>query len=128
MSEKKKLHVEFGDMNEKNINMLRKINFNVFPVKYATPFYINVATKYNQLSKFCFYNDIIVGAFTVRVEDFKEKKYAYILTIGILEPYRKYGIGTLMMEQLEKEVTEKTDAVGIYLHMHVINEIGRKFY
>lgn len=33
-----------------------------------------------------------------------------------------------MMEQLEKEVTEKTDAVGIYLHMHVINEIGRKFY
>jgi hypothetical protein len=33
-----------------------------------------------------------------------------------------------MMESLEKEVKENTDAVAIYLHMHVINEVGKKFY
>lgn len=51
--------------------MLRKLNFNVFPVKYSTSFYLKVAAKYTDLSKFCFYNDIIIGAFTVRVEDYK---------------------------------------------------------
>lgn len=71
MSEKKKIKITFGDINEKNINMLRKLNFNVFPVKYSTPFYLKVATQYTKLSKFCFYNDIIIGAFTVRVEDYK---------------------------------------------------------
>ena len=33
-----------------------------------------------------------------------------------------------MMENLEKEIYEKTDAKAIYLHMHVINEIGKRFY
>lgn len=33
-----------------------------------------------------------------------------------------------MMEDLEKEIREKSDAVGIYLHMHVLNEVGKKFY
>lgn len=43
MSEKKVIKVTYGEMNPKNINMLRKINFEVFPVKYSTPFYQKVA-------------------------------------------------------------------------------------
>jgi ribosomal protein S18 acetylase RimI-like enzyme len=46
----------------------------------------------------------------------------------VLEPYRKYGIGKQMMINLEKELTEKSDVEGIYLHMHVLNQIGLKFY
>lgn len=33
-----------------------------------------------------------------------------------------------MMEALEKDITENSDAEGIYLHMHVLNEVGKKFY
>jgi ribosomal protein S18 acetylase RimI-like enzyme len=44
----------------------------------------------------------VIGAYTVRIEDYKEKKHAYILTFGVLEPYRKYGIGKQMMDNLEK--------------------------
>lgn len=32
------------------------------------------------------------------------------------------------MAQLEKDLAEKSNAAGIYLHMHVLNEVGLKFY
>lgn len=83
-SDKKQIKVTFGDINDKNINMLRKVNFETFPVKYSTSFYLKVALEYTKLSKFCFYNDIIIGAYTVRIEDFNQQKHAYILTFGVL--------------------------------------------
>ena len=33
-----------------------------------------------------------------------------------------------MMAHLEKELSEKSEVVGIYLHMHVVNEVGQRFY
>lgn len=75
-----------------------------------------------------FYNDIIIGAYTVRTEDYKEQKHAYILTFGVLEPYRRFGIGRQMMNEIEEDIRKNTDAIAIYLHMHVINETGKKFY
>lgn len=104
MSEKKKVNLTFGDMNEKNVNLLRKVNLNALPVKYSTPFYVKVAVEYAKLSKFCYYNDIVIGAYTTRVEDFKDQKHAYILTFSILEPYRRFGVGRQMMENLENVI------------------------
>ncbi len=46
----------------------------------------------------------------------------------MLEPYRKYGIGRQMMVELEKDIRDNSVADGIYLHMHVLNEVGKKFY
>lgn len=100
----KELKVSFGEINDKSINILRKINFSVFPVKYSTQFYLKVAMEYTKLSKFCFFNDMVIGAYTVRIEDYKEQKHAYILTFGVLEPYRKHKVGYKMMEELEREV------------------------
>jgi ribosomal protein S18 acetylase RimI-like enzyme len=110
-----------GDINAQNINILRKLNFETFPVKYSTSLYMKIMSEYTKHSKYAFYNDIVIGAYTVRLEDFKGKKHAYILTFGVLEPYRKYGIGRQMMEQLEKDIRDNSDADGIYLHMHVLN-------
>lgn len=98
------------------------------PVKYSTGLYIKIATQYTDFSRLAYYNDIVIGGYTIRVEDYKEQKHAYILTFVVLEPYRKYGIGKQMMAQLEKDLAEKSDVVAIYLHMHVINEVGLKFY
>lgn len=63
---------------------------------------MKIANLYTEFSKYAYYNDIVIGAYTVRIEDYQEKKHAYILTFGVLTPYRKYGIGKQMMENLEK--------------------------
>lgn len=94
------LPITTGEINDKNINLLRKLNYETFPVKYSTSLYMKIMTEYTKHSKFAFYNDIVIGAYTVRLEDFEQKKHAYILTFGVLEPYRKYGIGKQMMEAL----------------------------
>ena len=39
---RKILSINFGDINDKNINILRKLNFEVFPVKYSTSLYIKI--------------------------------------------------------------------------------------
>lgn len=46
----------------------------------------------SKLSKYCYYNDIAIGAYTTRVEDFKGEKHAYILTFSVFKPYRKFGV------------------------------------
>jgi len=33
-----------------------------------------------------------------------------------------------MMTNLEKELSEKSDVAGVYLHMHVLNKVGLRFY
>jgi len=38
-------------------------------------------------------NDIVIGAMTCREETFEELNTIYILTIGVLENYRKLSIG-----------------------------------
>ena len=68
---KKTLKVTYGEINDKNINLIRKLNYETFPVKYSTSFYINLIEKYTALSRMVYYHDIIIGAYTVRVEPYK---------------------------------------------------------
>ena len=83
-SKRKTLPITLGDINDKNINILRKINFDTLPVKYSTGLYLKISTEYTQFSKLAFYNDIVIGAYTVRLEDYKEQLHAYILTFVVL--------------------------------------------
>jgi hypothetical protein len=71
MTDKRSIKVSFGDINIKNFNMLRKLNIEVLPVKYTTSFYYKIVMESTQNSKFCFYNDIIIGAYTARIEEYK---------------------------------------------------------
>ncbi len=56
-----------GDVNDKNINIVRKLNFDTLPVKYSTGLYMKIASQYNEYSKLAFYNDIVIGGYTVRI-------------------------------------------------------------
>jgi hypothetical protein len=66
-NKKKILPITTGEINDKNINLLRKLNFETFPVKYSTGLYIKIANQYTDFSKFAYYNDIVIGAYTVRL-------------------------------------------------------------
>lgn len=45
---------------------------------------MKIMNEYTKHSKFAYYNDIVIGAYTVRLEDFKGQLHAYILTFGVL--------------------------------------------
>jgi hypothetical protein len=93
----KELQVAYGDINNNNINQIRKLNYDTLPVKYSTSFYYKLMMEYTAHSRAVYYNDIMIGSYTVRVEDYEGVQAAYILTFVVLEPYRKFKIGTKMM-------------------------------
>ncbi|EAS04971.1 acetyltransferase (GNAT) domain protein (macronuclear) [Tetrahymena thermophila SB210] len=121
------IKVQFGDVNEKNYELLRTLNSVTFPVQYTLSFYNKVLT-YNKYSRLAFYNDILVGAMTCRQEEKDGQQSLYILTIGVLDAYRKHKIGSQLMDELLKLVKQDPEIKFIYLHMQVNNEVGLQFY
>lgn len=88
---------QLGDISNANIQQLRTINLNTLPVKYSDKFYQDLLTKYSSdYMKFAFWNGFAVGAICARIEldqnDTKNKKL-YIMTINVLEAYRRKRIG-----------------------------------
>ena len=67
VSKKKNLPIVMGNLNNQNINLLRKLNYETFPVKYSTNLYIKIMTEYTKHSRYAYYNDIVIGAYTTRL-------------------------------------------------------------
>lgn len=63
------LKVEFGRINDDNIEQLRKVNLACFPVQYQEKYYRDVtASKGDGLCKFAYWNGFVVGAACARIE------------------------------------------------------------
>jgi N-alpha-acetyltransferase 50 len=65
---------------------------------------------------------------TCRIEDIEGTKKLYILTLGVLEPYRKLGIGKRLVETAIAIGKETKVAESVFLHVHIENEGAMKFY
>ncbi len=44
-----------------------------------------------------YFNDVVVGAVCCRVETEGDQKKIYIMTLGVLAPYRQLGIGEMLL-------------------------------
>jgi len=105
-----------------NVGTLRKLNSVLFPVSYSDKFYRQVLDDY--LADYCkliYYNDLPVGAVCCRIEP-DPKDHAtpastgkangsqtngslnptklYIMTLGVLAPYRQQGLATKLLNQV----------------------------
>merc|ERR1712179_510147 len=93
---------DLGDVTPHNIKLLRKVNTVVFPVSYHDKFYKDVLEA-GELAKLAYFNDIVVGAVCCRVDTASSGRKLYIMTLGCLAPYRRLGIGTKMLVQVNNE-------------------------
>lgn len=95
----------------------------VFPVKYSNQHYENViASGFHPFSHVAYFNDVLVGVCTCRLEAVEGEVPSfnlYVMTIGILAPYRRLGIGARLMQRVldhvHKDYTHKINKV--FLHV-----------
>ncbi|XP_070495052.1 probable N-acetyltransferase san [Chironomus tepperi] len=119
--------IELGDCTHHNLKQLKKINSVVFPVSYNDRFYLDVLES-GELCKLAFYNDIVVGAVCCRIDTLGHQRRLYIMTLGCLSPYRRLGIGTVMLNHILNYVENDGNFDNIFLHVQVNNEGAIAFY
>lgn len=126
------VQIDLGEVTQHNIKVLKKINQVVFPVVYHDNFYKDVLEA-GELAKLAFYNDIVVGAVCCRNDTSTSAtgdstRKLYIMTLGCLAPYRRLGIGSVMVEHVMDIVEKDGNYDSIFLHVQVNNEDAINFY
>lgn len=126
----------YGELIDKNIEQLRTLNKSFLPVQYSETFYKGVlerGPKFAYFGKFilltflAYFNDVIVGAVSCRIESHNNENKLYVLTLGVLEPYRHLGIGKKLLDKA-LEIASRNSVVSVFLHVHVVNKTAINFY
>jgi len=118
---------ELGDLTVHNIRQLKRINEVVFPVVYNDKFYKDIL-EVGELAKLAYFNDIVVGAVCCREDKADKQKRLYIMTLGCLAPYRRLGIGSVMLEHILKICEADGTYDNVFLHVQVSNAGAIAFY
>jgi len=140
-------NIVLDDLTVHNIKQLQKINTAVFPIHYADKFYKDGLESSIHFSKLAYFNDIVVGGVCVRLEDSSSEeigrctqppkpedvqkaqlKRVYIMTLGVLTAYRRYGVGRKLLEWVKDLAKEQYGINGIYLHVQTNNFVAKEFY
>jgi ribosomal protein S18 acetylase RimI-like enzyme len=121
------IKVEFGDINKNNFNQLKQLNNLSLPVRYQFGFYYRII-NHLRYGRFAYLNDIIVGAITWKYDKCGNENNVYIMTINVLENYKRHKIGTQLLQELIRLHKNMKEISFINLHVHVQNDIAKKFY
>lgn len=122
------LVLRFTPVDEGTIEHLKTLNRVIFPVKYQDTFY-RQCTAAGSVTQLVFHEQSLVGAIACRLEA-QEHGLAklYIMTLGVLAPYRKLGIGSRLLHRSLAEARTDPNILSPYLHVHVANEEAIRFY
>jgi ribosomal protein S18 acetylase RimI-like enzyme len=123
-----KLDVKFGELNDKNVEQFRILNYVNLPVIYSEDFYRRL-TSFTRYSKLAYLKDILVGAISCK-EDTQEdgSKAVYIMTITVLKPYRRFGIASQLLEQAIEDCAKSRAIKKMTLHVQKGNDSAMEFY
>ncbi|KAK4365761.1 hypothetical protein RND71_013641 [Anisodus tanguticus] len=132
--------ISLDGVTDKNIMQLKKINTAIFPVRYNDKYYTDAIAsgdftrlgghgfkpwKQLPVKMQAYYSDICVGSIACRLEKKEGAVRVYIMTLGVLAPYR--GLGTKLLNHV-LDLCAKQNVSEIYLHVHTINEEAINFY
>ena len=125
---KAKLDIKFGDLNEKNVEQFRILNYLNLPVIYSEDFYRRL-TNYLRYSKLAYLKDVLIGAISCKEDTLEDgSKAVYIMTITVLKPYRRYGIGSQLLAQAIEDCAKSKKINKLTLHVQKGNDQAMEFY
>ncbi|KAG7375876.1 N-alpha-acetyltransferase 50 [Phytophthora pseudosyringae] len=124
--------VSFRPVDTENVQQLHDINEKLFPVKYGDAFYEYVTDAPDGYCKLAYTADrAAIGAVCCEVEKVKtsaKRRYRLcILTLGVLEEYRRSKLGSLLLESVIAQA-RKDKLAYVYLHVQSCNTAAQRFY
>jgi ribosomal protein S18 acetylase RimI-like enzyme len=126
--------VKLEQLGPENVGELEKINLVLFPIKYPPNVYRDIVAC---ASLGVSYLAVVhsnsgnktVGGISCRLEKTEIGPVLYIITLGVLAPYRNAGLGSeLLGKCLATVKQELPEVVLARLHVQVSNIEGIKFY
>ncbi|KAI9281088.1 acyl-CoA N-acyltransferase [Sporodiniella umbellata] len=122
--------IDIGQVTFNNLGQVRMLHKNLFPVSYGDQFYSDLLEA-EPFAKLAYYNDVCVGVVCCRKEkdqETPEKSKLYMMTLGVLEPYRHLGIGKRMVKHILEQAELSKEISQVYLHVQVTNTAALEFY
>lgn len=119
--------IKFGELTDKNVEQFRILNYLTLPVVYSEDFY-NRLTNYSRYSKLGYLKDVLVGAISCKEEQHEGGPQVYIMTITVLKPYRRYGIGSTLLNKAIEDCAKSKKIKSMYLHVQEGNDSAMEFY
>ncbi|KAJ4476961.1 N-acetyltransferase NAT13 [Lentinula edodes] len=123
--------ISFASLTTHNLGTLKKLNSVLFPIAYTDRFYADVLkSEVDEFCKLVYYNDIPVGTICCRIETKDNETQLYLMTMGVLAPYRSRGLGSQSLQHIIDAAKShiKTKIDKIYLHVQTSNGEAKKFY
>ncbi|TKY85007.1 hypothetical protein EX895_006087 [Sporisorium graminicola] len=103
--------IDVAQLTPNNLGQLRKLNSVLFPVQYSERFYKDVLDPdASEICKLGLFNDVAVGTICCRLEPVSQGVVRiYIMTLGVLAPYRRLGIASALLEHVLDHVRPGKD-------------------
>ncbi|KAF8820113.1 acetyltransferase, GnaT family protein [Cardiosporidium cionae] len=120
-------HFHLGQLTKHNVVQIAKLNLATLPVKYSPRFYEDLSRHFT-FSRLGYVDDVMVGAICCRVRHFEKENWLYIMTLSVLEPYRRYGVASHLLRYVVGLAAQQEDICGVFLNVWSANESAIKFY
>ncbi|MEW5307189.1 MAG: hypothetical protein WDW38_002578 [Sanguina aurantia] len=128
MSSKSELPITLDIVRSKNLEQLKVLNSVIFPIKYQDKTYQECMDS-GAVTQFALHTDVVVGGIAAQLQPQAEGgSKLYIMSLGVLAPYRNSGVGSKLLRHSLK-VAEKDPSVReAYLHVQASNTEAQAFY
>lgn len=142
--------ISYRPIRPSDLDVLKEMHEVLFPVKYEAEFFLNVVNNNGIVSWAAVdtsradpQHDEIIGFVTTRVVAVAEidtagmlgyevakadRKLIYILTLGVIKPYRKLGIASSLLSKVLEYASSIPVCRAVYLHVISYNLTAIQFY
>lgn len=141
--------IVYRPMRPSDLEVLEQIHLALFPIRYESEFFLNVVNGHGIVSwaavdssRSDSQRDELIGFVTARTVAAKESEIddlfgydarndqilVYVLTLGVIEPYRNFGIATALVREVIKYASGLYTCRAVYLHVISYNDPAIHFY